>query len=103
MGDAGARSVVWRFDGVHRPVSKMVPFLTHLLATPCVASFRTNEVPNCHLVIHNPEKPWEKSRLTQRFSRLGGLRFRIAWLKHSVHLVDLDESVRISILEAVLC
>ena len=40
-------------------VLENVPFSTHPLAMPHFAPFHTNEVPNCHLVIHNPEKPWE--------------------------------------------
>ena len=38
-----------------RAVSKYVPFSTHLLATPCVAPFRTIAVPNCHVKIIVPK------------------------------------------------
>ena len=39
--------------------SEMVPFSTHLRATPCVAPFRTIAVPNCHVKI-SPVNSWKQ-------------------------------------------
>ena len=46
-------------SGLKRSVSPNVGYLTYPLVRPRVAPFRTNEVRDCHRVIHNPEKPWE--------------------------------------------